>query len=512
MAKHRGEHLKPYHFKKGQPGGPGRPPDFVGRALRSMARKEIRELATAIVSGNIEDLQAFAKQKKGHALTYGLAKAFIKAANDGNIFALNAFLDRIVGRVKNDEDDEPSDPARASTTPPSKKDFKQFCLDAGYPEPFPKQIEMMEFGLKEVVARLLLGARGYGKTDYVVILGIAYAIYLNPQFRALLVTKSDERNASILSEISKICKANGVQFEKQNSSCLRVIGLHGKDHSVSAVTIGTSSIRGRHPDLIVMDDPVTEEDVSEATRKKVQRVYNELSKLCKNVLIIGQPVHRYDLYETLRPLLKKMEVPYGSIPELDHDIEAQRLAGVSEESIQASYFLKVVSESSNPFEKVKFIDTFPPGDSVAFIDPSFEGGDYTALSIFKSHFDGVAIQGHVYKKAWYHCLEEMAEKMQRANVKKVCFETNSLGDQPIVMLRDVLTGVGVVGKKSTGHKHSRIVAAGAYAHLIHLSKTSDKLYIDQVVKYEYGVKNDDAPDSLASGLEWIGLIRGKIKG
>lgn len=389
--------------------------------------------------------------------------------------------------------------------------FERFCEKAGYPKPFPKQIEMHQFAMKETVARLLLGSRGYGKTDYVVILGIAYEIYLDPQYSSLLVTKSEERNSAILDEIAKALTANGVSFEKKNASCIRVRGLHGKDHSVSSVTIGASSIRGRHPDLVVMDDPVTEEDVSEATRKKVQRVYNELSKLCSNILVIGQPVHKFDLYETLRPLLKKMEVPHGSIPELDHDLEAQRLAGVSEESIQASYFLKVISEVGYPLEKCKQdLDELPAGDCVAFIDPSFEGGDYTALSIVKSHFEGVAVQGHVYKRAWYDCIDEMAKRLEAAGVRRVCFETNSLGDQPVTMLRDVLPhSIGVVGKRSSGHKHSRIVAAGAFAPMIHIAKTSDRLYIDQVTKYEYGAKNDDAPDSLASALEWIGLIRGK---
>lgn len=390
-------------------------------------------------------------------------------------------------------------------------DFETFCERAGYPEPFEAQIEMKDFGIQvEGEPRLLLGSRGYGKTDYTVIMGVGYQIYLDPTFTCLLVTKSPERNAAIIAEVAAALRANGVSIEKENASCLRVEGLRGKDHSLSAITIGASSIRGRHPKLIIMDDPVTEEDVSEATRKKVQRVYNELNKLVSNLLVIGQPVHKFDLYETLRPVLKKMEVPHGTIPELDHDIEAQRLAGVSEESIQASYFLKVISEVGYPLEKVKYLDKFPKkGNSVAFIDPSFEGGDYTALTIIKAHFDGVAVEGHVYKKAWYHCLDEMAAHMEACGVKRLCFETNSLGDQPVVMLRDTLEGVGVVGKKSTGHKHSRIVAAGAFAHLIHLAKTSDQKYIDQVVKYEYGSKYDDAPDSLASAMEWIGLIRGK---
>jgi hypothetical protein len=418
---------------------------------------------------------------------------------------------------KNDLGNSKAPPIDPSAKPGEMKSFSQFCAEAGYPQPYIKQIEMQEFTIEQVEPRLLLGSRGYGKTDYCVILGIAYKLYMDqfngkkPEWSCLLLTKSDQRNAAILSEIAKACEHNGMVLEKQSASGLRVNGLLGKDHSVSAVTIGTSSLRGRHPKLAIMEDVVTEEDVSAATRRKVQRVYNEVSKLTPNVCVIGQPVHKFDLYETLRPKLKKMEVPYGSIPELDVDLEAQRLAGVSEESIQASYFLKTFSESEFPLDGVQFIDRLPAGESVAFIDPSFEGGDYTALSIFKGHFDGVAVQGHVWKRAWNHCLDKIVGRLIDCNVKRLCFETNSLGDQPVIMLREALTGVGVVGKKSTTNKHSRILNASPFARKIYIAKTSDPLYIDQVVKYEYKAEFDDAPDSLATGLEWIGLIRGKGK-
>lgn len=398
------------------------------------------------------------------------------------------------------------------------KPFSAFCVDAGYPPPYLKQVEMKDFGIAvdETVPRILLGSRGYGKTDYVVILGIAYQIYLEVfsgkelEWSVFLLTKSEARNAAILTEIAKACENNGIAFEKKSSQAIRVVGQKGKEASVSAATIGSATIRGRHPKLVVMEDVITEEDVSPATRRRVQRTYNEVTKLCQNVLLIGQPVHKHDLYETLRPKLKKMEVPYGSIPELDVDLEAQRLAGVSEESIQASYFLNVTSETDSPFDGVQYIAKFPnEGDAVAFIDPSFKGVDYTALTIAKAYFEGVVVQGHVFKKAWNHCLDLMVHRMLDCGVKRVAFETNSLGDQPVIMLREALPSIGVVGKNSSGAKHSRIVAAGAYAHLIHLAKTSDPIYINQVVQYEYGAEFDDAPDSLASLLEWLGLIRGK---
>jgi hypothetical protein len=395
--------------------------------------------------------------------------------------------------------------------PEGKVCFEKFCENANYSPPFPKQIEMMRFGMDSQGARLLLGSRGYGKTDYITIMGVAYKIYLNNAYTVLIITKSDQRNAAMLDEIYKACTSNGMKFEKVNASCIRVEGLMGKDHSVSAATIGTKSLRGRHPKLVVMDDPVTEEDVSEATRLKVQRVYNEVSKLCPDVLIIGQPAHKHDLYESLRPCLNKMEVPHGSIPELDHDLEAQRLAGVDEASIQASYFLRVVSDSAAPFDKVKYIDDFPVGGtSVAFIDPS-DGGNDTAVSIFKQYGQGVAVMGLSWKASWHHCLDKIEAAFKQYGVAKVCFETNKHGQQPLDVLRTVFKhlNIGVVGRLSNGNKHSRIMAAGTFAHLIHISKKSDKNYVNQVVKYELGAKIDDAPDSLATGLEWIGLIRGK---
>lgn len=393
---------------------------------------------------------------------------------------------------------------------PPKMSFEEFCINAGYPQPYPKQIEMMEFGINSEGARLILGARGYGKSDYVVILGIAYKLYLDPHgFRVLIITKSQERNAAMLREIANACEKAGVTFEVNNSKAIRTTGLLGKDHSVSTATIKSVSLRGRHPDLVIMDDPVTPDDVSEATRKFVKRIYNEVNKLTKNVLIIGQPVHKFDLYADLRPLLNKMEVAHGAIPELDADLEAQRLAGVDEASIQASYFLKIISEGKIPFDNIKYLDAFPvSGAAVAFIDPAFGGQDYTAVSILKAYGQGVAVVGFAWQKSWEYCLDDIAEAFEKYGVKRVAFETNKTGEQPLDILRAAFK-IGVVGVFSNSNKHSRIMAAGTFAHMLHLSKESNTDYKNQVIHYEDKAKHDDAPDSLASGLCWLGLIRGK---
>ena len=398
--------------------------------------------------------------------------------------------------------------------------FVEFCEKAGYPIPFVKQIEMQAFAFNDNnEPGVLLGARGYGKTDYVTIMGVAYDLYLHGKNTSnLIITKSKIRNTAIIEQIADALEDNGVKLSKRNAYCINVAGFEGqengkkktKDYSVEAITI-RSSFRGRHPKRIIMDDPVTEEDVSASQRAIVERKYSEAYKLCKNITIIGQPAHAFDLYAKLRPTLtRKLEVPWGSIPELDADLDAMKLAGIDPVSIEMSYHLRVPVTGNNPFGAIKYVDSFHNGDSVAFIDPS-DGGDYTAVSIIKGFMNGVMVQGRAWKLPWYHCLEEMMAEFRKRGVRRICFETNHAGTQPLDQLRSVLSplGIGVQGVHSDTNKHATIMQAGSFAEFIHLSKESDHVYTNQVVQYEYGAEYDDAPDSLARCLVWLGLVKAK---
>lgn len=508
-------------FKKGQSGNPaGRPllPAEI-KSARQVNQIELERIINHVAYLNTEDVKKLTKSDEAPALLVGVAKIVEKMFKYGDLWAANFILDRMIGRPNNAPPRDVTPPDDSASTKQNRnvmKTFTEFCETAGYFQPYPKQEEMRSFGFDQTDTRLLLGARGYGKTDFVTIMGTAYDIYVAwfqgkdmSEFTNLIITKSDKRCKAIIAEISHALNANKVPLSTDNALVIRVEGLIGQDHSVEAITIKTS-MRGRHPKRIIMDDPVTDEDVSESMRATVKRRYDEAYKLCSNILIIGQPAHFDDLYALLRGIIKTLEVPHGTIPELDADLEAMKLAGIDPASIEMSYHLRVPQSASSTFGNIKYIDKFPAGDSIAFIDPS-DGGDYTAMSVIKGHFDGVAVQGHVWKRAWYHCLDEMVAVLKARGVRKICFETNMTGTQPIVQLRQLLAplGIGVVGKHSDSNKHAVIEAAGSYAHLIHLSKESDKTYTDHVVKYEYKAKFDDAPDSLARGLEWIGLLKGR---
>lgn len=458
------------------------------------------------------DLAVIANDQRQDSFSVLLAQALLKSHGRGEFSTAMMIVDRLMAAQ------EKLNTIDVTPIKSVVRTFEEFCTKAGYPAPFPKQNEMRKFVLHEDGVRMLLGSRGYGKTDYTVLLGYCYELYLEQiagcvQDTAIIITKSDKKNAQLMREACRILENNDVELDVANSDSIRLAGLTGKDDSLAALTIGSASFRGRHPNRIMFDDPVTPEDTSEVVRVRAKTVYNEAFKLCSNIAIIGQPAHKFDLYEELRKTIKTMEVPHGTIPELDHDLALQRLGGVDEESIQSSYFLKVSNENASPFAKCGSLVDFPKSNSVAFMDPSFEGGDYTALTIATGYFSGVAVVGFVWKKAWNHCIEDALKKMEKYNVKRFCFESNSLGSQPVDLIRGMAyPGLGVSGRKSVENKHSRIMNAGTFAENIHISSKSDKLYIDHVMKYEYKAKFDDAPDSLASCLEWIGIVKPKNKG
>ena len=121
--------------------------------------------------------------------------------------------------------------------------------------------------------------------------------------------------------------------------------------------------------------------------------------------------------------------------------------------------------------------------------------------------ESIHVVGFAWKRAWNNCIDEVEKEVKRFHVKRLCFETNSLGDLPLDLLRQSLP-CAVVGKKSVTNKHATIMNAGTFSHMIHLSRQSHKIYIDSIVKYEAKYKPADPADSLARCLEWMGLIKG----
>ena len=396
------------------------------------------------------------------------------------------------------------------------KSYPEYCAGVGYPAPFQKQVEMYDFAFqyRNKTPRLILGARGYGKTDYITINGSGFELLKNNQLKILLITKENERGKEIVAEIREGLSRQGVKFANRAKKKIRLKGCRGKEDNFTALTIRSRGLRGRHPDLIIMEDPITPEDTSETERRRVKKVYEELLKLTKNVVIIGQPVHAEDLYQELRNVIPTLEVWYGAIPELDADLAVERSAGVSEASIQASYFGVIIDDNSLPFRNIERVDYYAK-NNVMFIDPSHKGGDLTAIAIGGFIGDVLPVVGFAFKKAWYDCLEELDAILGQFNVGRICIETNGLGELPIMQLRSAGLS-GVMGKNHTGNKHSRIMNCASFVESLKLTqysgasailKSANDLFIERVRKYEYNIKQDDPPDAMAGLCGMIGIIK-----
>lgn len=396
--------------------------------------------------------------------------------------------------------------------------YRDYCATANYPRPYDKQVEMYQFAFEypDKTPRELLAARKLGKTDYVTICGSGYSILKNPNCKILLITKESTRGKEIVAEVRETLSANGVQFTNRAKTRIRVAGCRGKEANLTALTIRSKGIRGRHPDIVIMEDPITPEDSSETERARVKKTYEEILKLTQNIVIIGQPVHADDLYQELRGKIPTMEVWHGAIPELDVDLDVERAAGASEASIQASYFGVILGDGGQPFRRVEIVDYHAP-KNVMFIDPSHKGGDLTAIAVGGFMGDVLPVVGFAFQKAWYDCLEEIDAILGLYQVGRIAIETNGLGELPVLQLRGEGLA-GVMGKNHTGNKHKRIMNMASFADSLKLCDVrhnnlppaliqANQLFIERVRKYEYNVKQDDPPDAMAGLCGLIGIIK-----
>lgn len=395
--------------------------------------------------------------------------------------------------------------------------FYDFCLKAHYPPPFQLQEEMKDFAIYGEGIRLLLGSRGYGKTDYITILGIAFDVYQHPQREWLIITKEADRGREIVAEIRQVLTNFGVKFKNRAKTKVRLKDKLGKESNVTCLSIGSKAIRGRHPHKIAMEDPVTPDDESIAERRKVTRTYNELIKLTQDIIVIGQPVNRADLYAELRGSVETLEIPYGSIPDLDPDLEVLRMANADENDIQKSYFLKIPDDEKLKFEEMTLTRNMKK-PTVCFIDPSHQGRDYTAIVFGSVWGHKIYTAGFVFRKAWDDCEDEILELCKVFKCKRLWFETNGVGKSPIKILRGMLKtiGCGVTESYTDTNKHKRIMAYATYLNDYMYYEASEipskylqanKKYLAQVKNYEYNSENDDAPDASALLVEKLGFIK-----
>lgn len=91
----------PHRYQKGNPGGPGRPkkhPDDVG--LKMLHRTDVKVIMNRLAQMDIDKLEEVLKDKSRTVLEHIIGRVCLVAMKEGDYRRLDALLDRLIGKVK----------------------------------------------------------------------------------------------------------------------------------------------------------------------------------------------------------------------------------------------------------------------------------------------------------------------------------------------------------------------------------------------------------------------------
>lgn len=389
------------------------------------------------------------------------------------------------------------------------KTYEDFREAAGLFKLYESQKDFVKaFTCQDTKVKLILGSRDIGKTDILTLGHTAYDIYKDPEnFDCMLVTKVQSRGRDLVDEISTYLDRVGIKPKIKNANTIRTYEKLGKENNLFYCSSGSKAFRSHHVKRIIFDDIVTPEDTSPKERKRVQKVFTESLNLTNDLIVLGQPAHRLDLYSNLRKQkgISEFLFPNGYVPERTKDLQALRDSGVKEEDIEMNYLLRIPEYDSLLFKHLTLGELTPPKGCVAFIDEATTGSDYTAITIGWLSFDRYCILGFAWRKAWYDCVEDFKRLTEKYKISKVIFETNRQGEEPLRVLRQ--EGIPAIGWHTTVNKYNKIAALAAHQDYITIAADSNLEYKNQFINYEDSAEHDDAPDSAASLAMYYNIIK-----
>lgn len=358
----------------------------------------------------------------------------------------------------------------------------------------------------------LLAHRGSYKTTC---LSIFFALHLieKPRENVIFFRKTDTDVAEVISQTSKILKTAALQkivnllygtdliFEKDTANEINTNLNTSSKGASQIVGLGiTTSITGKHADIVVTDDIVNIKDrISRAERERTKTQYMELQNIVNRggrFINTGTPwhkedaislmpnVHRFDCYSTGLITREKLE-------NLRHSM--------SDSLFSANYELKHIADTNTMFKEPKFIsDEKLIYGGLAHIDAAYDGEDSTAFTAFKSQPDGSLVGiGKIWRKHVDDCLPEIKAIHHRLLLGSVACEKNA--DKGYLAKELAAQGLLPFLYSETTNKFVKISTylRREWDNIRWLEET-DPDYINQILDYSEFAEHDDAPDSAAS--------------
>ena len=358
----------------------------------------------------------------------------------------------------------------------------------------------------------LLSHRGSYKTTC---LSLFLALHLieKPRENTLFFRKTDTDVAEVISQTSKILKTAALQrivyllygtyliFEKDTANEINTNLNTSSKGASQLVGLGiTTSITGKHADVVVTDDIVNIKDrISRAERERTKTQYMELQNIVNRggrFINTGTPWHKDDAIN-LMPNVRRFDC-YSTGLITREKLESLRHS-MSDSLFAANYELKHIADTNAMFKEPKFIgdETLIYG-GLAHIDAAYDGEDNTAFTAFKRQPDGSIVGiGKIWRKHVDDCLPEIKAIHRRLLLGSVACEKNA--DKGYLAKELATQGFLPFSYSETTNKFVKISTylRREWDNIRWLEET-DPDYINQILDYSEFAEHDDAPDSAAS--------------
>lgn len=358
----------------------------------------------------------------------------------------------------------------------------------------------------------LLSHRGSYKTTC---LSLFLALHLieKPRENTLFFRKTDTDVAEVISQTSKILKTAALQrivyllygtyliFEKDTANEINTNLNTSSKGASQLVGLGiTTSITGKHADIVVTDDIVNIKDrISRAERERTKTQYMELQNIVNRggrFINTGTPWHKEDAI-SLMPNVQKYDCYSTGL--IDRSKLEQLRKSMSDSLFAANYELKHIADADAMFTNPQFTDaTGLIYGGLAHIDAAYDGEDSTAFTAFKRQSDGSLVGiGKIWRKHVDDCLPEIKAIHRRLLLGSVACEKNA--DKGYLAKELAAQGFLPFLYSETTNKFVKISTylRREWDNIRWLEET-DPDYINQILDYSEFAEHDDAPDSAAS--------------
>lgn len=358
----------------------------------------------------------------------------------------------------------------------------------------------------------LLAHRGsYKTTDLSLFLAIHAVI--KPNDTVDFFRKTDTDVTEVMNQTAKILKTGAMRevarmlygtdliLEKETANEIHTNLCTSTKGASQILGLGiTTSITGKHADIVVTDDIVNIKDrISKAERERTKIQYMELQNIVNRggrFINTGTPWHKEDAI-SLMPNVQRYDCYSTGL--IDRPRLEQLRKSMSDSLFAANYELKHIADADAMFTNPQFTDaTGLIYGGLAHIDAAYGGEDSTAFTAFKRQPDGSLVGfGKRWEKHVDDCLPEILEIHKRLRLGSVACEKNA--DKGYLAKEMNKVGLPPFLYSETMNKFVKISTylRKEWSNIRWLEET-DPEYVNEILDYSEFAEHDDCPDSAAS--------------